>query len=81
MNHKCHEDHSDNLGIVNQGQFESNVVKVLGKNGHSYADLVKIDGDLLESIFNSYSSGEVSFSKAMNAIIAECRAVKGQSLL
>ena len=79
MNHKCHEDHSDNLGTVNQGQFESSVVKVLGKNGYSYTDLLQIDGDLFESIFNSYASGKVTFSKALNAIIAECRAVKGRS--
>ncbi len=79
VNHKCHEDHSDNFGTVNQGQFESNVVKVLGKNGYSYADLLLIDGELFESIFNSYASGIVSFSKALNAVIAECRAVKGQS--
>ena len=78
MNHKCHEDHSDNLGTVNQGQFESSVVKVLGKSGYTYADLLQIDSDLYESIFNSYSSGKVTFSKAFAAIIAECRAVKGR---
>jgi len=81
VNHKCHEDHSDNLGTVNQGQFESSVVKVLGKNGYTYIDLVQIDGNLFESIFNTYSSGKVTFSKAVNAIIAECCAVKGRGEL
>lgn len=77
-NHKCYHNDLENQGTDHRGQFERSVVKVLEKKGFNYSDLLLMDSNSFEDIYRSYSSGKITFSKALDAIISECKAAKRQ---